>query len=223
MLCHQARNRLNEHNWLHSKYGNDQELLEHLRKCSECLSLVQAEEALRNDVGVLRGTVPDSKLTISAVREKAETTRSHSVAPGRLARRRYKLALGVVAVLVAFLAFVPFNFKEKVGYEIAIAGVQKSVAMDNKKIMSLLDALGMEKDKASSLLDSLGKEEIRLSVGECSETCHLTISDIKTERDVRLVVKAIIDLGCCQIDDIIPIFRNQPTSLLRLAAKRLLS
>jgi hypothetical protein len=81
----------------------------------------------------------------------------------------------------------------------------------------------MEKGKASTLLDSLGTGEIHLSVGECSETCRLTISDLKTERDVRLMVKAIIDLGCCQIDNIAPIFRNESTSLLGLAARKLFS
>jgi hypothetical protein len=60
-------------------------------------------------------------------------------------------------------------------------------------------------------------------VGECLETCHLRISDLKTERDVRLVVEAIIQLGCCQIDNIAPIFRDESTSLLRLAARKLLS
>jgi hypothetical protein len=74
----------------------------------------------------------------------------------------------------------------------------------------------MEKGKASILLDSLGMSDIRLS-GECSETCRLTISDLKTERDVRLMVKAIIELGCCQIDKIAPIFRSESTSILRLA------
>ena len=104
-----------------------------------------------------------------------------------------------------------------------IGGVEKSIALDNQQITSLLRALGMEKGKASTLLDSLGMSDIRLSVGECSETCRLTISDLKTERDVRLMVKAIIELGCCQIDKIAPIFRSESTSLLRLAARKLLS
>jgi hypothetical protein len=81
----------------------------------------------------------------------------------------------------------------------------------------------MEKGKATTLLDSLGMDDIHLSVGECSETCRLTISDLKTERDVRLMVKAIIELGCCQIDNIAPIFRNESLSILGFAARKLLS
>jgi hypothetical protein len=236
MLCHRARKRLSDYNWLHSNYSPDEELMEHLARCPKCCSLVKAEEALQSDLSVLREAKPDGNLSLDAIREKAENwergtdqarqdVRSFAqrLALALVPNTRYKFAVVATAVLVAFLAIVPFNFKEKIGYEIAIGGVEKSIALDNRQIISLLDALGMEKGKASTLLDSLGISDIRLSVGECSETCRLTISDLKTERDVRLMVKAIIELGCCQIDKIAPIFRSESTSILRLAARKLLS
>jgi hypothetical protein len=236
MLCHQARRRLNKFDWLRSNYALDEELMEHLGKCPKCHSLVQAEETLRGDLGVIREARPDGDLSLADIREKAEGTAGgvnavepevrpfvHRLALALVPNTRFKFAVVAIAILVGFLAVVPFSFNEKVGYEIAIGGVEKSIAMDNQKITSLLDALGMEKGKASTLLDSLGKSDIHLSVGECSETCRLTISDLKTERDVRLMVKAIIELGCCQIDNIAPIFRSESTSLLGLAAKKLLS
>jgi hypothetical protein len=236
MLCHRARRRLSEHDWLHSNYSLDEELIEHLGKCPKCHSLVQAEETLRGDLGVLREARPSGDLSLDAIREKAEglaqgTDRveqdvrsfANRLALALVPNTRYKFAVAAIAILVGFLAVVPFNFKEKIGYEIAIGGVEKSIALDNQRITSLLDALGMEKGKASSLLDSLGIGDIHLSVGECSETCRLTISDLKTERDVRLMVKAIIELGCCQIDNIATIFRSESTSLLGLAARKLLS
>lgn len=236
MRCRQARKRLNECSWLHNNYSLDEELMEHLGKCPECYSLVQAEEALRSDLGVLREMPPPDNLSLDAIREKAgrlarETVGiepdirsfAHRLALALVPNTRYKFAVVAAAILVAFLAIVPFNFKEKIGYEIAIGGVEKSIALDNRQITSLLGALGMEKGKASTLLDSLGMSDIRLSVGDCSETCQLTISDLKTERDVRLMVKAIIELGCCQIDKIAPIFRSESTSILRLAARKLLS
>jgi hypothetical protein len=204
--------------------------MEHLGKCPKCYSLVQAEEALRNDLGVLREAKPDGDLLLDTIREKVEGSVEHDVrsfahrlAIALVPNTRYKFAVVAIAILIGFLAVVPFSFQEKIGYEIAIGGVEKSIALDNQQITSLLGALGMEKGKASTLLDSLGMSDIRLSVGECSETCRLTISDLKTERDVRLMVKAIIELGCCQIDNIAPIFRNESTSLLSLAARKLLS
>jgi hypothetical protein len=236
MLCHQARRRLDDCDWLRSNYAQDGELMEHLGKCPKCYSLVEAEETLRGDLGVLREVNPEGDLSLEIIRTKAESSargervvepevRSfiQRLALALLPNTRYKFAVVATAVLIGFLAVVPFSFNEKVGYEIAIGGVEKSIALDNQKITSLLDALGMEKGKASTLLDSLGMSNIHLSVGECSETCRLTISDLKTERDVRLMVKAIIELGCCQIDNIAPIFRSESTSLLGLAAKKLLS
>lgn len=230
MLCRRARQRLNECDWLNSKYSLDKELMEHLRECTRCHSLVQAEEALRSDLGVLRQARPGGELSLVAIREKAEGRVKHEVrsfahrlALALVPNTRHKFAVAAIIILVGFLAVVPFNFQEKIGYEIAIGGVEKSVAEDNRQITSLLDALGMDKGKATTLLDSLGKSDIHLSVGECSETCRLTISDLKTERDVRLMVKAIIELGCCQIDNIAPIFRSESTSLLGLAARKLLS
>ncbi|MCX6832472.1 MAG: hypothetical protein NT028_10150 [candidate division Zixibacteria bacterium] len=236
MLCHRARRRLNECDWFQGNYSLDEELMEHLGKCPKCYSLVQAEETLRSDLGVLQEAKPDGDLSLNAIREKAEglarganrveqdvRSFAHRMALALVPNTRYKFAVVAIAILVGFLAIVPFNFNEKIGYEIAIGGVEKSIALDNQQITSLLGALGMEKGKASILLDSLGMSDIRLSVGECSETCRLTISDLKTERDVRLMVKAIIELGCCQIDKIAPIFRSESTSLLRLAARKLLS
>ena len=232
MLCHQARKKLNEYEWCYSKYSLDEGLIIHLRECRECASLVQAEEALRKDFDVLRQAEPQGELSLNAIREKAEISEQSQRSRGSFAEtvraflgphRKRKLAFGAIALLLAFAALFPFSFREKVGYQIAIEGVEKDIALDNQKIPSLLGALGMEKDKASNLLDSLGTSQMSLSVGECTETCRLTISDLKTERDVRLMVKAIVELGCCRIDDIIPVFRNESTSLLGLAARKLLS
>jgi hypothetical protein len=236
MLCYQARRRLNRFNWRYSDYSLDTELMEHLRKCSGCGSLVQADDALHHDLDAVRREEPPYDLALDAVRAKTENAGSrrcetglradsHPIRPaaGLAYNARRRLAVGAVVVLFGLIALIPFDLTEKVGYRIAVAGVDRSIALDNHKIASLLGALGMEKDKATTLLDSIEINEIQLSVGECRETCHLTISDLKTEKDVRLVVQAIIDLGCCQIDDISPIFRNQSTSLLRLAARKLFS
>jgi hypothetical protein len=231
MLCHQARKRLDKYHWRLSDYGEDLELLEHLKVCPDCRLLTQAEATLLADLTAVSEMEPENDLSLEAVRLKVE---SGSVAPsgrasfwqrigGLLQITRYRVAVGAAVVAFAFIAFVPFNFKELVGYQIAIAGVEKSIAEENPKITSLLSALGMEKDKASTLLDPRDTNQIRLSVGECRETCRLTISDLRTEEDVRVVVEAIIKLGCCQIDDIAPIFRNESTSLLQLAARKLLS
>ena len=232
MLCHQARKRLDSFEWRHSDYRNDRELMEHLGVCPACQQLVQAEKALVRDLRAAAKAEPTGDLPLSQIRARAERATkagnekaksSDLLGAVLIAIGRHKFAAAAVIAVLAFIALVPLDFQEKVGYQIAIDGVQKNIATDNPKLGSLLGALGMKNDDASTLLDSLGANQIHFSVGECSETCRLTISDLKTERDVQLMVRAIIDLGCCRIDDIVPIFRSESTSLLGFAAKKLLS
>jgi hypothetical protein len=195
----------------------------HLERCPRCRALVLAEGALKaNFDAVAKADIPEG-VSFGSIKEKVQSaSRSEGSNRRLVAGLRYKY-IAAVAAVIAIVAIFPFHFTEKVGYEIAIAGVDREVALDNQKIGPLLDALGMEKNKATDLLDSVRGSEIHLVVGDCRETCHLKISDLKTERDVQLVVRAIIELGCCQIDNINPIFRSQTTSLIRLAAQKLFS
>jgi len=222
MQCREARNRLADYNWQVAAYSGDQELMAHLDGCGSCRSLVLAEQAVSADITSVRDMTPERELVLANLKIAAESDSGS----GRLSnllysKKRYRLAMGLA--VFGFLAFVPFNFREQAGYEIAIAGVDKTIAEDNTEITSLFCALGMEEDKTLTFNDSLDVNEIRLNVGECRETCYLTISDLKTEKDVAFVVKQIIELGCCQIDKIVPIFRDESSSLLRYMARKLLS
>nr|MBN2278735.1 hypothetical protein [candidate division Zixibacteria bacterium] len=231
MRCRQAQKKLTEADWQPDRYENDNELLEHLKVCCRCSDLVRAEQEIRRDIEAVGRMRPELEMPIGSLREMVVKTgdgsrvfRQRSGAGGFLGKIGFgKLGLGVAVVLLAFLALVPFSFREKVGYEISISGVDRSIAMDSKGIVPLLDALGMEKDKAATLLNSIEKKEIQLKVGECNETCHLSISDLKTEKDVQLIIKAIIELGCCEIDNVLPIYRKESTSLLGHATRKLFS
>jgi hypothetical protein len=234
MNCRQARQNLNKYNWSNDLIGHNSELLSHLDSCPDCRALLKAEKAITSNLDILRRCPSENDITVESLRETIATAESSH------GRRRNQTVIKVpstgfrpglvkwyaiagLVVLVAIAAFVPFNFKERVGYEITIAGVDKDIVADNQDITPLLEALGMEAGMATNLLDSLGTDRARLHVGECRETCHLRISDLKSERNVRLVVKAIIELGCCQIEKIAPIFRDESSSLLKYAAKKLYS
>jgi hypothetical protein len=231
MLCRKARKRLIDFNWQPDAISRDLELVEHLGKCRECQSLLAAEQAVTSDLESLRSESPIDELAFARVKSATEKATAISgivnsydyILNWLFFKKRFQISIGVAAIIVGFMALVPFNFREKAGYEIAIAGVDKCIAEDNTEIGSLFSALGMEKDKTSELRDSLDVNEIRLNVGECRETCYLTISDLKSEKDVAFVVKKIIELGCCQIDKIVPIFRNESSSLLKHITKKLLS
>jgi hypothetical protein len=235
MDCRQARQKLTDCNWIVSPESGDTELLAHLESCPQCRALARAENAISSDLTLLRGSQPDSDISMESLREtvanasisgiyghhKTANKKIPSAGFRFLVVKRYALAIAIVAFLI--LAFVPFNFREKIGYEITIGGVDKDIVAENQDITPLLQALGMQQDLATNLLDSLGTDRARLYIGECRETCFLRISDLKTERDVKLVVKAIIELGCCQIEKIAPIFRDETSSLLKYAAKKLYS
>lgn len=234
MQCHEARNRLAKYHWRAAEFSGDKELLAHLESCVACRSLVLAEQAVANDIASVRQDMPETELDFAKIRNAAEAKsemirraaadgKSGAVLNFLLGKKRYRLAIGLAVVVFGFLGFVPFNFQERAGYEIAIAGVDKTIAEDNTEITSLFCALGMEEEKTSALHDSLDVKEIRLNVGECRETCYLTICDLKTEKDVAFVVNKIIELGCCQIDKIAPVFRNESSSLLKHIAKKMWS
>ncbi len=231
MLCREALLRLEVYNWRLVEYGQDADLLEHLEGCQECSSLIMAQKALDQHLGTLRNYEPTHEMPVSMIRSKVEATER---AKPRTSGLRHLISalvpntrprIAVVAVLAVFviIALIPLNMNQKVGYQIAIDGVGREIALENPKITSLLGALGMEQEVATTLLDSLGMNQIHFTVGECTETCRLTIFDLKTERDVRLMVQAIIDLGCCRIDNIAPVFRNESMSLFGLATRKLIS
>ncbi|MBK7092028.1 MAG: hypothetical protein IPH59_09970 [bacterium] len=178
-----------------------------------------------------KATEPQTPLPVSVVRARVESGEKSKPRTGIVNRfveslipnSRPRIAVAVIVAVFAVVALIPLDFSQKVGYQIAIDGVGREIALENPKITSLLGALGMEQETATSLLDSLGMNQIHFTVGECTETCRLTIFDLRTERDVRLMVKAIIDLGCCRIDNVAPVFRNESMSLLGLATRKLLS
>ena len=231
MLCHQARTRLEAARWQFAEIGRDSELAQHLESCVECASLVRAEQSLDRSLRQVQKTEPQTSLPVSIVRARVEsgekskprTSIVNRFVESLIPNSRPRIAVAVIVSVFAIVALIPLDFSQKVGYQIAIDGVGREIALENPKITSLLGALGMEQETATSLLDSLGMNQIHFTVGECTETCRLTIFDLRTERDVRLMVKAIIDLGCCRIDNVAPVFRNESMSLLGLATRKLLS
>ncbi|MFH2037135.1 MAG: hypothetical protein ABIJ45_12085 [Candidatus Zixiibacteriota bacterium] len=226
MKCRQAQKILNNCEWHPENYRRDPELMEHLDHCPECHNLLRAESDLKRDLDTVRQITPQKQFSLESIKSNLEQSEPSTMTViQRLVSYRYKtpIAIAAAVVLIALVAWVPFNFQEKVGYGISISGVDKEIAMDSKGVFPLLDALGMTENKTANLKDSLEMQEIRLYVGDCTETCNLRISDLKTKKDVELVIKAIIELGCCEIDEVFPIFRDQSSSLLEHMTKKLFS
>ncbi|MCP4705156.1 MAG: hypothetical protein GY865_11140 [candidate division Zixibacteria bacterium] len=222
MFCFKAKQRLIKYNWDKTIFGKDADLMKHIHKCDKCQNLIFAEKSIVDNLSELKQTETPPGLSFDALQQKLKNQSTQIIYKPK--RRRYpKYVIGFVSAVILVLAFFPFNVTETVGYEVAISGIDRNIALNNQEVPSLLDALGMEPNKVDLLLDSMEQEDVYLSVGDCDETCDLKITELKTEHDARLVIKAIIELGCCEIEKLMPIIRSKPTNLFKQTTKQLFS
>jgi hypothetical protein len=201
MRCHQARQRLIAPREAISKSGADTELQEHLRSCPACAALAETELRLRRDLelataddnidviglAALRSQV-EGQVPSVATQRSTETNLMTKIANKLKSRPRLGITLGAVVALLLIATLVPLKMDQTVGYQVALAGVDKDLAMDNEKIQVLLDALGCS--------------DADIIVGDCAATCQLTISDLKTEGDVQRIVLAFDELGNCVLESV---------------------
>jgi hypothetical protein len=191
MRCAQARQRLIAS---HGDAGDDRELIHHLQNCAACAAFARAERALGRDLAAAAADEGLDDMPLSDIRSRVESRLSELAHPKfkevflmsaalRQIKRRPTLSFSMAAfVIILFVAtLVPFSFTRTVGYEVAIAGVDRDLAVDTSKVSSLLNALGV-KDAA-------------VTVGDCDTTCVLKISALQSEDDVDLVTTAFAELG----------------------------
>ncbi len=222
MFCFKARQRLIKYNWERAIFGKDADLMEHIKECDKCQNMILVENSIVDNLSELKQIETPNGLSFDALQQKLKNQSTQ--ASFRRKKQNYtKYVLGFTAIVILVMAFFPYDITETVGYEVAISGIDRNIALNNQEVPSLLDALGMEPNKVDLLLDSMEQEDVYLSVGDCEETCDLKISDLKTEHDARLVIKAIIELGCCEIEKLMPILRSKPTNLFKQTAKQLFS
>ncbi|MFH1685905.1 MAG: FlgD immunoglobulin-like domain containing protein [bacterium] len=212
MRCHQARKRLIAARGRMALYGHDRELLDHLRQCRECALLAQAEQTMRRDLDT---AAPDDNVDVVglpafrklvearaagiAKRNYRETNRMSEMVDNLRRRPRVSLTLGLAVVVLLFVTLVPMKWDSEVGYEVALAGVDKNLAMDQFRIQQLLDKLGIE--------------NANIQLGNCEATCKLTIGDLKNEREVKIVTTAFDELGNCVLEFVEPVMGEHRGSL----------
>lgn len=201
MRCHKARQRLIQSRGIVSDNSEDNDLIKHLRNCSDCAALVQAEQTLQRDFETAGVDDNIDLISLSALKNRVEA-RVDSITPSKLQeknimakiyhqlRRKPQLgiSIGVIILLLLVATLVPLKFNRIIGYEVAIAGVNKDLAMDDQKIQMLMTALGMG--------------DASVNINDCEATCRLTISDIKSEQDVQAVVAAFDELGDCVLEEV---------------------
>jgi len=184
MRCREARQKIDE-----SKGPiGDKELLEHLRSCPECAGLARAKTVLDRDLtaaseddivdgisfAAMKARV-ESRLELASPDKDKETRIMTRMVRSFNKRPRLGISLALVVVLLAAVALIPFKLSQTIGYEVAIAGVNKDLALDQYRVQELLNALGV--DHAEYKVDG------------CEQTCHLTISDLKDQNEVQLIIE----------------------------------
>lgn len=191
MRCAQARKRLMASG---GNAGDDRELIAHLQTCADCAAFARAEQSLGRDLAAFAAEQDHDDMPLSVLRARVEARLQKLAHPKfkevsfmsaalRQIKRRptlsFSMAVLVVALFVATL--VPFSFTRTIGYEVAIAGVDRELAVDTVKVNTLLTALGVK--------------NADVTLGDCDTTCVLKISSLKSEDDVDLVTTAFAELG----------------------------
>jgi len=194
MRCNEAKRRLSEH-WLKEPgLVEDQELLQHLRECSACARHAAAVRSLKRDFAAARTHDIDGGLPLSILKTRVEAhalpsnpakTKEISLMTTltKNLRKRSKLSVSVAiaVVVLAFLTLVPFKFERAIGYEVAVAGVDKGLALDSNRITALLKTLGVE--------------DAKVDVTGCEATCSLIVRELGSQEDANLVVAAFSSGG----------------------------
>ena len=175
MRCSEIRRRLIESHGMVT--ADDRELKQHLLTCSDCAAFARAEQSLCRDLATAAVDDNTEEIPLSTLKSRVEArsqsihsakTKEISIMSALIKQVKRRPSLGVTVgfavVVLALITFIPFSFDNTVGYEVAIAGVNKDLAMDNEKINDLMAALGLE--------------NANVDVGDCESTCILKISDL---------------------------------------------
>jgi hypothetical protein len=186
MYCREAQYRLTQ--FASDPNGRvDVELMEHLDQCLICAREAQSEALLSRALQEASAEADHSLPTLASTRTAVErrlhnrTLKWPSFRPAWL-QGRLQLTFGVVAVaMIAVFALVPFHYQRTIGYEVAVAGVNKDLAMDTEKLDLILERLGVA-----------GAD---VQVTGCESTCVIRVCDLKSEDDGRIVLAAFGKLG----------------------------
>ncbi len=216
MRCREARRKLIKFRGIIPEDAENSELIEHIRHCPKCAALFKAENHLSRGFEI---AAYDDNLDLISLQELKHRVESRIGSGSRSStqetnivnkiadqiRRRPKFGISLAAVVAILLVttLVPIKWEETIGYRVAIAGVNKDLAMDQYKVQMLLNKLGME--------------SAEYNVDDCEQTCQLIITKLKSEDDVNIVLAAFDKLGHCELKEVAPICEGETGSLMEKA------
>ena len=155
MHCHEAQRRLTELGSSAADLRDDAPLNAHLASCDACARAAEATHTLRRAFDTVNQSDRDDMPTFDQVKSQVEqgASATHPRLRGNKSimatiwnplsgRTRWSIGLVTATAVLAFLTLVPFSYERTVGYEVALAGVDKNLAMDEGKIRVLLEKTG---------------------------------------------------------------------------------
>jgi hypothetical protein len=191
MRCREALNRLNRLE--RSGQHPDRELLEHLESCPACARQAEAARELGRAFAEMSTRDETDQITWSEQVHRVEAVaRAHRNQPKempimsalkRQLKLRPRLSVSLATTMAVLLAatLIPFKFDQTVGFEVAVAGVNRDLALNQ--------------DKLNEMLERLGLSNVHITVTGCEATCNLVLSDLDSEQDASLLRLAFEEIG----------------------------
>jgi hypothetical protein len=201
----------------------DQRLLDHLAHCPDCAREARAvgtlgqmlQAASADDTGEM-APLPAQRDAVEA--RVAELDGSRKRKKQRLAARKYGLwrrpaytaGLAAVAVALVMVSLVPFGYYRTVGYDVALGGVNKDLALDDERMCDVLFDIG--------LIEAI------IDVTDCDTTCNLLIYDLKSAEEVQLVVAVFDGLSSEEVTtNVTPVVTRTSGSLFERANEQVVT
>jgi hypothetical protein len=218
MRCHEARKRIDVLDQHENCPATDVELRDHLKICEDCRGYAVLSGTMERTFDAAR--VDDTADMKSMEQQRFEIETRLRLSPdsrvrvtGGVSRRTkrpfferlaFRLGAAAATIVLAALAFVPFNYYRTVGYDLNLQGVSRHLAHSDEQICDLLTRLGLV--------------EAGVDVKGCDTTCSMAILDLKTETEAHMVAGAIARLNEPGLTtSIVPIRTRSTRSLLEQA------
>lgn len=206
MRCRQAKLRIAASPEDKSNPVVDQELEAHLRQCSACSAEARASDLMKTVLTEAGRVDPQVNINQNEMRQKVERrlgAKPPSRVPSgsRLLTRLIPIAglAAAATILIMLNSLVPTEPGVVMGYQVALGGVDRELALDDEIICEILHRLGLDE----AAVDIMG----------CEITCDLLIYDLKSREEAQLVAAAFDVMDGNQVTtNVIELLEPTPSS-----------
>lgn len=204
MHCRQIKSQIDD--VLHRRTESlSPEAVSHIQDCPDCRAEYEAvqnviESLNSEDTALEKSQPPMDRIRARVIARAADSSQQKSATPS--------IAIGAVTAFafIAFLMLFPFHHDKTIGYQVAVAGVDRQMIEEDHIICDLLYNIGLREAD----VDFIG----------CDQTCRLTVIDLKTIEEAELVIAALNEVGPESItSNVIPVRISTKATLFEKVSK----